>query len=120
MKKMEGTIIKKRIASKEWLHKVANIPPYVIDEMYECADKVICLKFDSTSKYSEMEVERLKEVGVPITDDGIFNLYWHDGCMWSEHMFAECEQQANIANQINFDDVLEFIERGEIDGSGKD
>ena len=119
---MEGTIIKKRVASEEWLHKVGNISPLVIDRMYEYADKDICLKFDSTREYGEMEIERLKEVGVPIPDDGIFDLYWHaeSSTMWGEHMFAECEQQANIANQINFDDVLEFIERGEIDGSGED
>ena len=117
---MEEIIIKKRIASKEWLHKVENISPWVVGEMYKYADKVICLKFDSTSKYSEMEIERLKEVGVPIANDGMFNLYWYDGYMWGEHMFAECEQQANIANQINFDDVLKFIERGETDGSGED
>lgn len=117
---MEGTIIKKHIASEEWLHKVANIPPWVIDPMYKYADKDICLKFDSTSSYSEAEIEHLKEIGVPIADDGMFDLYWYNGCMWGDHMFAECEQQANIANQINFDDVLEFIERGEIDGGSKD
>lgn len=119
---MEGTIIRKRIASEEWLHKVANISPWVINSMYGYADKDICLKFESTRKYSEMEIERLKEIGVSIADDGRFDLYWHDesGTAWGEHMFAECERQANIANQINFDDVLEFIERGEIDGSGED
>lgn len=119
---MEEIIIKKRIASKEWLHKVANISPWVVGKMYEYADKVICLKFDSTIEYSEGDIELLKEVGVPIANDGMFDLYWHGegNFMWGEHMFAECEQQANIANQINFDDVLKFIERGETDGSGED
>lgn len=100
-----------KIASAEWLRKVAGIAPYVIDPMVlGCAGKTIEVTEEPSLGYTEVELDQIDELGIllPVCEN---TMYSDDKYTWSTLMFAETEEY-NKRPPLNVGDILSFINEG--------
>lgn len=100
-----------KIASEEWLRKVAGVAPYVIDAMIiECAGQTIEVTEEPDLCYCKTELDYINELGIslPAYENA---MYSDDKYIWGILMFAETEEY-NKRPPLDIDDILNFIDEG--------
>lgn len=98
-----------RIASAEWLRKVADVKPTIIEEMIrKFAGKTIEVTLHNDwTQYTIDQINAL-EISLPTCKN---MLYEGEDFIWSTLMFAETEE-FNNRPPLNVGDVLSFIDEG--------
>lgn len=99
-----------KIASKEWLDKVKDVYPSVVDKMYANATLTLEMESEIASPASiNLMRKQLNRIGIIAPNN--LEFFTYDGCYYSTIMTAEFEAQ-NLAHHFDMEEILNFIEEG--------